>query len=65
MKHKTLIENTFPLPLLFSYETSKALPIAIGTLVLQEGVLTFRNCRKYREIIPKTPFDPKFAGNDT
>ena len=41
MKHKTLIENTFPLALLLRYETSKPLPIAIATLLQREGVLTF------------------------
>ena len=43
MKHKTLIENTFPLPLVLGYETSKPVPIAIATLLQRERVLTFRS----------------------
>ena len=65
MKHKTLIENTFPLPLLLRNETSKPLPIAIATLLQREGVLTFRNCRKYREIgFWKPLLVANFAEND-
>ena len=40
MKHKTLIENTFPLHLLLRYKSSKPLPIAVGTHLQREGVLT-------------------------
>ena len=62
MKHKTLIENTFPLPLLLRYETSKPLPIAIATLLQREGVLMFCKCRKYREKrLLKTPFGCKIC----
>jgi len=50
MKHKTLIENPFLLPLLLRYKTSKSLPIAVASLLQREGVWTLRNCRKYREI---------------
>ena len=65
MKHKTLIENTFPLPLLLRNETSKPLPIAIATLLRREGVLTFHKCRKYREIgFWKPLLVAKFAEND-
>ena len=65
MKHKTLIENTFPLPLLLRNEMSKPLPIAIATLLQREGVLTFRICRKYREIGFWKPLSvAKFAEND-
>ena len=65
MKHKTLIENTFPLPLLLRYETSKPLPIAIATLLQRERVLTFRKCRKYREIgFWKQLLVAKFAETD-
>ena len=65
MKHKPLIENTFPLPLLLGYETSKPLPIAIATLLQREGVLTFRKCRKYREKGFRKPLlVAKFAEND-
>ena len=31
MKHKTLIENPFPLHLLLGYKWSKPLPIAVAT----------------------------------
>ena len=41
MKHKTLIENTFPLALLLRYEISKPILIAIATLLQQEGVWRF------------------------
>ena len=65
MKHKTLIENTFPLPLLLGYETSKPVPIAIATLLQRERVLTFHKCRKYREIgFWKPVLVAKFAEND-
>ena len=65
MKHKTLIENPFPLPLLLRNETSKPLPIAIATLLRREGVLTFHKCRKYREIgFWKPLLVAKFAEND-
>ena len=65
MKHKTLIENTFPLPLLLGYETSKPVPIVIATLLQRERVLTFHKCRKYREIgFWKPVLVAKFAEND-
>ena len=40
MKHKTLIENPFPLHLLLRYKLSKPLPIAVATHLQWEGVLT-------------------------
>ena len=61
MKHKTLIENTFPLPLVLWNETSKPLPIAIATLLRREGVLKFHKCRKYRNRLLKTPFGCKIC----
>ena len=39
MKHKTLIENPFPLHLLLRYKSSKPLPIAVGTHLQREGGL--------------------------
>ena len=46
-------------------KSSKPLPIAIATLLQREGVLTFRKCRKYREIgFWKPVLVAKFAEND-
>ena len=44
MKHKTLIENPFPLHLLLRYKSSKPLPIAVATHLQREGVLTICTC---------------------
>ena len=41
MKHKTLMETPFPLPLVKRNKTSKPLPIEVGTYLQREGVLTF------------------------
>ena len=56
MKHKTLIENPFPLHLLLRYKLSKPLPIAVATHLQREGVLTICKCRKYREKGFRNPF---------
>ena len=56
MKHKTLIENTFPFPLLSRYETSKLFPKAIATILLQEGVLTFVNAGNAEKWASENPF---------
>ena len=65
MKHKTLIENPFPLHLLLRYKSSKPLPIAVATHLQREGVLTICKCRKYREKgFRKTLLVAKFAENN-
>ena len=65
MKHKTLIENPFPLHLLLRYKSSKPLPIAVATHLQREGVLTICKCRKYREKGFRKPLlVAKLAEND-
>ena len=65
MKHKTLIENPFPLHLLLGYKLSKPRPIAVATLLQREGVLTICKCRKYREKGFRKPLlVAKLAEND-
>ena len=65
MKHKTLIENPFPLHLLLRYKLSKPLPIAVATHLQREGVLTICKCRKYREKGFRKPLlVAKLAEND-
>ena len=63
MKHKNPVKTPFPFPLLLWYETSKPLPIPASTHLEWEGVLTFWNCMKYREIGFWKPFLFKICRN--
>ena len=56
MKHKTLIENPFPLHLLLRHKLSKPLPVAFATHLQREGVLTI--CKSSKWLL-KTPFGRK------
>ena len=56
MKHKTLIENPFPLHLLLRYKSSKPLPIAVATHLQWEGVLTICNAGNTEKKASENPF---------
>ena len=60
MKHKTLIENTFPLPLVMRTETSKPVPVAkIGACLLLEALEIHVIGRCYVSVFLGVPQVPK------